>query len=754
MKSIILFVFFTCNIAMAGSDKENITRFSNNVMPTLGCWFWGEEEFQPNGYKQFIDQVSRHSSYDLLTTSIRAFKKEVTDIKVHDQIKAAAIYAKRHDVPIVMDLDVRLARRAFEEKYPDELQEMLILQEVELSNDKSVECVIHSSNLGDHYTHRTTNYIPLRGSLIRVYSYVRDSAGIDPKTLKDITKECELVSVSKDSVQVIIQSDKNNISSKACVIVSFTHLTPDVFAPHIKDFQREIIKQYSDTQLAGVCKDEWGFPPNFDGNPKKDQFWYSKYRAKAYAERTNGRDLIADCLLMSFGIKGKENQRSMAINHFMEMSWQRNGDLEDDFYKTVKEVFGSDAVVATHPTWWPYPDLREFKKNGLDWWVATRDWAQTDELTPFAVRTALSKKWNSPIWYNMYYSKNKKDYERAVWSYALAGGRINFHRPYPNDNLDEARKELLRGNLMLAESRVHLLNFISQSQLDCPVAVVFGHASAMNWSGPGYNDVGMEVADNFWQEGFLADLIPSSEIENKNLYINNDGWICYGPQRYSAVILYNPEFEKSSTAAFFTQAQKGPTKLFRIGNWTHDFNGNTFNGDSALPSTMNKISDIKSAVFEVSTSLREQKIAPQTSATSKLVGFGHVSSSPPTSGFCRLIDGTIIQIAGTNNVAGDPIQSNINIGEYSVIFDALGVAAVRLDGSGNMEALAAGGLSYFKVGDFEIQLDTPTDIALWHDSKGEWDGVIQGRKGAIPVALLNITNNWVRLEIPVPLKTD
>ena len=85
------------------------------------------------------------------------------------------------------------------------------------------------------------------------------------------------------------------------------------------------------------------------------------------------------------------------------MSWERNAELEDDFYQTVKEVFGPEAIVATHPTWYPFPGFREYKKNGLHWWAATRDWAQTDELTPFGVRTALAKKWDSPVWYNMFY---------------------------------------------------------------------------------------------------------------------------------------------------------------------------------------------------------------------------------------------------------------------------------------------------------------------------------------------------------------
>ena len=246
----------------------------------------------------------------------------------------------------------------------------------------------------------------------------------------------------------------------------------------------------------------------------------------------------------------------------------------------------------------------------------------------------------------------------------------------------------------------------------------------------------------------------SAFINDKNLYIDDDGWIRYGSQRYSAVILYNPEFEKYSTADLFNKVQEGKTKLFMIGNWTQDFNGNNFNGNSALPESMSKFSDVKSLMLEVNSFLREQPIISQTPATSELVGFRHVSSSPPTSGFCRLIDGTIIQIAGTNNVGGDPIKSTIKVGEQNVIFNALGVAAVRLNNDGSVVALAAGGLRYFKVGDFEIKLDQPTDIALWRNDKGEWNGVLLGWNDVIPERLMNITNNWIRLEVPVPLKTD
>ena len=719
------------------------------AIPTLGCWFWSQAEFEPEGYKTFLNMVKDHSPYNLLTTSLRIPRKELLEDDTHAQIKAAALYAQQCGIPMVLDLDVRLARQAFQREYPGELQEQLILREVDLSSSGPVEVEIHASELSDHYTARTTPYISLRGALRRVYAYTRGPEGIDPASLRDITPDCSVVESSPERIKLILKRNSDENAAKACVMVSFTHLTPDVFAPHLLEFQRRILKRYADVPLAGACKDEWGFPPCFDGNPEKNRFWYSSARAETYAQRTGGRDLLADCLLMYRGLAGQERARWAAVNHFMDMSRLRNGAVEQDFYLAVKEIFGATAIVATHPTWWPYPEAREFEKNGLHWWAARRDWAQTDEVTPFAARTSLCKKWNSPVWFNMYYSSSKSDYEQQVWASVLGGGRVNYHPLYPSEKRSlENSRALLRGGLMRAESRVRLLNFITHSPLDCPVAVVFGHANAMNWAGGGYNDVGMSIADGLWRAGYPADLIPSSEIDNGSLGIDAAGWIHYGPQRYAAVILYHPDFEKPGTARFFHTAASGPTALFRCGDWTKDFEGNDFDGQAALPASMTVLPDATAAVSAIIQHLRQRNIPLQSPASLSFGSFGHVSSCPPVEGFCRLIDGTVIQVAGTRNVAGDPIRRTIRIGKHEAVFDAEGLAAARLDENGKLLALAAGGLREFSAGDFHLILPAPLDLALWRDAGNRFHGVVQGHAGPLPEPLRALTTDWVALSLP------
>jgi hypothetical protein len=103
------------------------------IPPAFGCWFWSAAEFKPEGYRPFLDLVSRHGGFDRLPTSLRVAGHEVTEAVPHDQIRRAAEYAERRGLKLVMDVDVRLARAAFLRMHPEELQEMLRIHEVELT---------------------------------------------------------------------------------------------------------------------------------------------------------------------------------------------------------------------------------------------------------------------------------------------------------------------------------------------------------------------------------------------------------------------------------------------------------------------------------------------------------------------------------------------------------------------------------------------------------------------------------------------
>jgi hypothetical protein len=234
------------------------------------------------------------------------------------------------------------------------------------------------------------------------------------------------------------------------------------------------------------------------------------------------------------------------------------------------------------------------------------------------------------------------------------------------------------------------------------------------------------------------------------LTTDSDGRVRYGPQRYAAVMLYHPEFERSELAAFFQRAAKGPTALVRVGDWTRGFDGRPFDGNAALPATM-IATGASQAVARVVEHLRASGIAPQTPATASIGWGDRATAAPARSGHCRLIDGTEIELAGTHDVAGDPIRKTWDQHGHRIELDALGVAAVRLAADGAPEALAAGGLKRAKVGRWTLALEHPVDLALWRDAQGKYHGAIQDGEGPIPPALLAITTDWLRLAVPPPL---
>jgi len=743
------------SVAVASEPERAALRAPAGHLPCIVQGVWGDGDFGAGKYRRVIDVWAQHAPYDLIVMTTRA-KKELTDDEVYRQVQEAAAYARQKGMGMAMNLDVRLARSAFRERYPDEMQEVIRLAEVPLSESGTASVRATPLRLGDHMTGGTTPYVSLAGRAVRVYCYRKGDEGIEPDSVRDVTETCRVVAAGPGEVKVAVPCSPATRGCHACLLAAFTHFTPAVFAPHLLPFLDELVRKYGDAGLAGATIDEWGFPPSY-GSLEGNDLWYSRFYEQAYAERTGGRDLVRDCLLMCFGERGRHGERAAAVNRYLELDRLRNGEIESHYYRVVKDVFGPESFVGLHATWWPDVCTREFKKNGLDWWVAPRDLAQTDESVPWCCRTSLCKKWGSPVCYNEFYNTNMPPYFREVWSGALAGGRVTYHPRYPRPqgerDPDHGQTYLLRGPLMQAECRVRMLNFIAKTPADCPVAVIFGHACAMNWAGPAHGQAGVKLAERLRAAGFPADLIPSSEIGSDALRIDDEGFVRYGPQRYQAVVLYHPEFEKPPTAELLRRAAAaGKTALYRLGTWTLDFDGRPFDGEAALPENIVAVADEDACVERVVADLKHRGVEPQVAfGPSKLdVEIIAQGKPAPCRGHARLIDGTHVVMAAEKDPTGDPIQTTLAIGEREVEVDALGVVAVRLDGDGQLEAAAAGGLKHLRTGRTEIRLPRRVDLALWRGDDGGWHGVVQDCEGDLPPALAAMTDDWVRLAVPRP----
>jgi len=420
--------------------------------------------------------------------------------------------------------------------------------------------------------------------------------------------------------------------------------------------------------------------------------------------------------------------------------------IEADYYHSGKAAFGKDAFIVTHPTWTPYPGPQEFRKNGLSWWDATRDIGQTDESTPYPCRTSLAKRWGFPLWYNQFYAKQPQPYLRELWQGALSGGRLNVHPLYPRPDLKLGEREFLlfQSGLMAGMTRLRMLDFITRAPLDCPVAVIFGHACAMNWAGPSYNRVGLEVASTLCAEGYPTDLLPSSLAEGSALRLDDEGYICLGPQRYRAAVLYRPEFCGEKELAFFSRAAKGKTAIFQIGPWTRDGETRPLKAAQRLGDTMRRCADDASCSVAVKRWLEQADVTRVTGWNRNDV----THPLPPVDGFAVLTDGTYIRAAGRLNAAGDAIRETFTWQGRTVDVDAIGVVAIRFAPDGRVNAFAAGGLKRVKTGRLEFELPERADLAFLREPDGTCAGVLQGWSGDVPAPLLRITDEWQRLAVP------
>jgi len=732
----------------SANDKPHAS--GNGLPPVIGAWFWSQSDLEPDGFKIFLDEVAQYSPYSVLSTACR--KLEVVDPHMHDQADKAVQYANSLGLKVALEVDLRLARQAFRARYPDELQEELVLKFAEFPKEGSAEVIFQGGDSSDHMIGSLPKYECLTTSLVRVYSFMRGPEGVDPLTVKEVPA-AEVVAKAegprKLTVRVVRQTGRS-----VCVIASHTCLAADVFAPHFLEYQRGLIQQYADVPMAGIMKDEWGFPPDHTGNPAHDRYWYSKPMASAYAKVSGNRDLVRDALLMCVAEKGREQERQAAINRYRKLCRDRNVEIEDDFYRTGKAVFGKDAYIVTHATWIPYPGAQEFRKNGLSWWDATRDMGQSDESTPYPCRTSLAKRWGYPLWYNQYYAREPEPYVGELWSGALGGGRLNVHPLYPRPDLErrQLNARLMRSGLMAGMTRLRMLDFVSQAPLDCPVAVIFGHACAMNWTQSSYNDVGLGIASALCAKGYPADLMPSSLIESKALKMDDDGYVCLGPQRYRAVVLFHPEFGDKNELAFFSRAAAGKSAMFRVGDWTKDFEACPFDAMKVLGGKVQPCADDIACVADVVRALSLAGVTPVSAWPVNAKRWGHSGgalATPPVEGHTVLVDGTYVRIAGAHQADGDPITETFEWQGHRVSVDAVGVVALRFGRNGKVAAFAAGGLKSVSTESLTISLPERTDLAFRLESDGHVRGVLQGgAAAAVPEALRQITCDWQRLRMP------
>lgn len=228
------------------------------------------------------------------------------------------------------------------------------------------------------------------------------------------------------------------------------------------------------------------------------------------------------------------------------------------------------------------------------------------------------------------------------------------------------------------------------------------------------------------------------------LRLDDEGYVCLGPQRYRALVLYRPEFCGQPELEFFGRASLGKTAIFQVGEWTCDSEARPLKTAQRLGDKVRRCADDESCATAVRTRLGEASVP-------RVTGWNRNHQThplPPVDGLASLTDGTCIRAAGSRGAAGDPIRETFTWQGHAIEVDALGVVAIRFAADGRVAAFAAGGLKRVKTNGLDLELSERADLAFLRNADGSCAGVLQGLAGDVPAPLQAITPHWQRLAVP------
>lgn len=715
------------------NEGKALTRLPTSVVPLNSFLSFATRDYtNATPFAEALDLyrfLGEETGVNFVTQTLRC-EPDLSDAATEDGVRQVCAAAHKYGIEVGMDIDVRIARFEFLRRWPDEAQRKLVVGSAPAKGG-TARVGIPWSRHRDHMCYGARAcYDATSSRLVEAFAARCDAAGtLDPATVRPVAADAVC---GTNGVFVTAKGLAEDETLYA--LAEFKMLSADVFSERLIPFVHELMERYKACGVDSAMHDEWGFPPTHDDMKAHRAIWYSPAFARAYAAATGGRDLAKDCVLMAYPTKGADAARSAAIDAYNRLVYARNAAIEHDFYLATKRIFGKDCYVTKHATWHSQPSPSEFYHNGLDWWAATRDYAQGDESCQVSALCGMAKKFGGHVWFNEGYGRNAAHYARAIWCYALAGGRMVFHGIYGTkcptlEGLPPAERRFrgqadiwLQPGFRTGQQRINLLDTITRGQLDAPVALVFGHCRLMNWTDAAYSDWGKEIDHALGTAGYYCDAYPSSEIALGTFRVDDEGFVRVGQQRYRAVCLHHLSDADRAAWKDFVGTRGGKVK-------TRFFTEET-------------------PIAEIVASLDSVKAVRQTPyGKFGLAGnWWDQNRLPDPDGTLVLTDGTVVRMRGMNpDVEGGSIVGTLQAPNGSVSFDATGLCAVRFDANGFLEAVA-GCIKRLQTKGFSFEYGGGVDIALLR-MDGEWRGlwVTEDLAAPVPERLLAITKKWIKL---------
>ncbi len=521
--------------------------------PKILYWKWDESIFTEGKLEQDIRDIYERMQVDLLYVSLHHLGLPFVDERIIRLVKKCTVLLEDYHARLLLDIDVR--NELEEMRREDAAGELLDIQFIEGDLDEAGRAVIAKQNPYRGRTGRSSGnegpaYIAGAWAFRPVDKGIYDNNSI---------RQIEVLLCKKDGItEYKINAGKENAGKKVCIAAIYTHGVPDLFSPFLYTYYEKMFQAVGDLKLGGVANDEWGYDlqTRFEkGAYHLEVFPYSPILDEEYHKRT-GTSLKEDMIYFAWTSQEQPGKPYAVINTYLSVLRDNIRKNNDWFYEAGKRYFGKDAFIGVHPTLWCDKDDSTFDTlhNGLGWWEVRRDYAQTDEYVIMPIRLAMAHKWNSPVWYNMWYSNGTNQlatFWEETWQNARFGGRTDYlGYECPNEGgVHWLRTADSLDTINQMEERISRLDAVQSRQPDSRVLVVFGMEAVTNWylnqktakivrtegRFPGI----LRYTNGLFDE-YLCDLVPSTEISNHSVQYK-EGVLSYGTQQYDALIYLETE---------------------------------------------------------------------------------------------------------------------------------------------------------------------------------------------------------------------
>ncbi len=536
---------------------------SKNKKPHILYWKWNDEMLDIEKVQSKTHDIIARSIFDLIFISLHPMSSSnriLSNNRTCEMLAECSKILKESGRKLVLDVDVRgeteylrknpLTEKDYMTKYMEDVLDeegKLIVHLQDTNGVFSVKCAEFDQSgyfIEDTVTD-LTDYTSNDGDVIYINAGQKFAC---KKVIFFPKREC-------DSYDMCGDEYKNHceILFEKVLNIGISGAATDEWGLH-SIIEIEGFEKRKSTSTEDIC--ELKNEVDLDTIPFVLNWFHISDGLCKYYEQYYKSNLIDD--LIWFRNSSSDTKKGeQIVNQYITTIRRRIVAGENSFYNMTKKYLGEQAYVMCHPTWWGdlYDSNFECITNGLDWWEVKRDFAQTDELILIPVRMSMARKCPENLWYNMWYSMRTMDiktYFNETWVNARFGGRTHYlgyecYEPGVVLTLyQEGRLEAISD----MECEIEKLNHVQTSRPDTRVLVIFGYEAVSNWKiaepesncwrrvAPKFHNI-WKFTNELFHRNYLCEAIPSYEIENGNLTIQN-GKASYCRHEYDAVIVLYP----------------------------------------------------------------------------------------------------------------------------------------------------------------------------------------------------------------------